>query len=143
MQEPNQARARLDDLSRALLRLHKALLDAERLSYERVHGRIASNGAFLQLVLGDSWFAWLRPLSHSITRLDELAEEDRTASGAEIAELLASLQSLLTPSESGEGFGRHYYDALQRVPEVGLAHAQAKPLLGPRQRPTGRDHDEQ
>lgn len=120
---------RLDDLSRALLRLHKALLDAERLSYERVHGRIASNGAFLQLVLGDSWFAWLRPLSHSITKLDELAEEDRTASGAEITELLTSLRSLLTPSEAGEGFGRHYYDALQRNPDVVLEHAAVKTLL--------------
>ncbi|WP_421660170.1 hypothetical protein [Nitrospira sp. BLG_2] len=120
---------RLDDVSRALLRLHKALLDAERLSYERVHGRIASNGAFLQLVLGDSWFAWLRPLSHSITKLDELAEEDRTASGAQITELLASLRSLLTPSEAGEGFGRNYYDALQRNPDVVLEHAAVKTLL--------------
>ncbi len=105
------------------------MLDAERLSYERVHGRIASNGVFLQLVLGDSWFAWLRPLSYAITRLDELAEEDRTASGAEIAELLASLQRLLTPSEAGEGFARHYYDALQRNPDVVLEHAAVKTLL--------------
>lgn len=35
--------AHLDNLSRVLHRLHKALLDAERLSYERMHGRIASD----------------------------------------------------------------------------------------------------
>ena len=28
--------------------------------------------------------------------------------------LLDSVRSLLTPSETGEGFGRHYYEALQR-----------------------------
>ena len=67
--------AHLDNLSRALLRLHKALLDDERVSYERVHGRIPSNGAFLQLVLGDAWFAWLRPLSQLMAKLDELGEE--------------------------------------------------------------------
>jgi hypothetical protein len=123
--------AHLDKLSSALLQLHKALLDAERLSYERIHGRIASNGEFLQLVLGDSWFAWLRPLSNYMARLDELVEGDQTASGAEIATLFASIRNLLTPSETGEGFGRQYYDALQRSPDVVLAHATVKPLLVP------------
>lgn len=122
----------LDNLSQALLHLHKALLDGERLSYERVHGRIASNGEFLQLVLGDSWFAWLRPLSQLMARLDQLAEGKDIASDAEITNLLNSARGLLTPSETGEGFGRHYYDALQRVPEVGLAHAQVKALIGSR-----------
>lgn len=132
----------LNELSQALIRLHKALLDSERLSYERVHGRIESNGAFLQLVLGDSWFAWLRPLSYSITRLDQLAETNRTWPSDELIDLLHSVRSLLTPAEEGEGFARHYYDALQRVPEVGLIHARVKMLLGPRPAPTGRKHDE-
>src|SRR5687768_11229297 len=61
-------------LSKALLHLHKALLDGERAAYERLHGPICSNGAFLQLVLGHPSFAWLRDLSRSMARLDELAE---------------------------------------------------------------------
>jgi hypothetical protein len=125
----NHARAQLDDLSRALLRLHKALLDGERLTYERVHGRIPSNGQFLQLVLGDSWFAWLRPLSQLMARLGELAEVEEASAGAEITALIATLQTLLTPSEAGDGFGRHYYDALQREPDVVLAHAAVRTLL--------------
>lgn len=132
----------LNELSQTLLRLHKAWLDSERQSYERVHGRIASNGAFLQLVLGDSWFAWLRPLSYSITRLDELAETDRISSSAELTDLLDSVRTLLRPAEEGEGFARHYYDALQRAPEVGLIHAEVKMLLGPRRAPTRRESDE-
>lgn len=122
-------RTHLDNISRALLRLHKALLDGERVSYERVHGRIPSNGAFFQLVLGDAWFAWLRPLSQLMARLDELCEEDEDAGRAEIAELMATARTLLTPSEVGEGFARHYYDALQRDPDVVLAHAAARGLL--------------
>jgi hypothetical protein len=125
----NHARAQLDDLSRALLRLHKALLDGERLTYERVHGRIPSNGQFLQLVLGDGWFAWLRPLSQLMVRLSELAEEEEASAGEEIAALLATLRAFLTPSEAGDGFGRHYYDALQREPDVVLAHAAVRTLL--------------
>lgn len=76
----DRARPRLDDLSRALLRLHKALLDDERVSYEGVYGRIATNGEFLQLVLDHAWFAWLRPLYQLMAQLDELEVEDRSPS---------------------------------------------------------------
>ncbi|MEP7153504.1 MAG: hypothetical protein ABI856_17525 [Nitrospira sp.] len=129
MPSTNPTRTHLDNLSRSLLRLHKALLDGERVSYERVHGRIPSNGAFFQLVLGDAWFAWLRPLSQLMARFDELCEEDEDSSHAEIAELMDSARALLTPSEAGEGFARHYYDALQREPDVVLAHAATRALL--------------
>ena len=129
MSYERRANSPLAEMSRLLLRLHKALLDDERLAYERVHGRIASNGAFLQLVLGDPWFAWLRPLSQLMVRVDELDESREPAAPDDIATLVASARTLLTPSEEGEGFGRHYYDALQRSPDVGLAHAEVRALL--------------
>ncbi|WP_455379034.1 hypothetical protein [Petrachloros mirabilis] len=119
----------LDQLSRALLHLHKALLDGERLAYERVHGRITSNGEFLQLLLGHAWFAWLRQLSQAMARLDELAESTEASADDAIHELLVSMRTLLTPSEIGEGFARHYHDALQRDPDVVLAHAAVRELL--------------
>ena len=127
MRKPGERNMHLDQLFQALLRLHKALLDDERVSYERVHGRIPSNGAFLQLALGDPWFAWLRPLSQLMAKLDELGEEE--AAAAEITSVMASVRTLLTPAEQGEGFGRQYYDALQRGPDVVLAHAAVRALL--------------
>ena len=45
-------RTRLTDLRNGLLRLHKALLDSERFTYERTHGRIESTGRFFELVVG-------------------------------------------------------------------------------------------
>jgi hypothetical protein len=36
---------------------------------------------------------------------------------------------LLKPSEDGAGFGKRYYEALQRDPDVVLAHAAVKKLL--------------
>ena len=119
----------LDNLFRALLCLHKALLDDERVAYERVHGRIPSNGAFLQLVLNDAWFAWLRPLSQLIAKLDEFSEEKELPIHQEVPALLASVRTLLTPTEEGEGFGKQYYDALQRSPDVVLEHAAVRALL--------------
>jgi hypothetical protein len=129
MPEPKSQDASLDNLFPALLRLHKALLDDERVSYERVHGRIPSNGAFLQLALNDAWFAWLRPLSQLIAKLDELSESNDPAPREAIPALLASVQRLLTPTEEGEGFGRQYHDALQRSPDVVLEHAAVRALL--------------
>lgn len=121
--------AQLDQLSRTLLRLHKTLLDGERVAYERVHGRITSNGEFLHLLLGHAWFAWLRELSQSMAQLDELSEDKDGVACDAINDLVASIRTLLTPSEAGEGFGRRYYDALQRDPDVVLAHASARELL--------------
>lgn len=129
MSGSDSGRSHLDQLRRALLRLHKALLDDERVSYERVHGRIASNGEFLQLVLGHAWFAWLRPLSQLVAQIDELGEEENASAPAEITVLMASVRTLITPTEEGDGFGRHYYDALQREPDVVLAHAAVRALL--------------
>lgn len=40
MQVRRKQDASLDNLFMGLLRLHKALLDDERVAYERVHGRI-------------------------------------------------------------------------------------------------------
>ncbi|MDR4463603.1 MAG: hypothetical protein MRJ66_04980 [Nitrospira sp.] len=129
MSEPIKNDACLSHLFQALLRLHKALLNDERLAYERVHGRIASNGALLQLVLNDAWFAWLRPLSQLMTKLDELSEGEDASTGEEMSALLACARTLLVPTEEGEGFGRQYYDALQRSPDVVLEHAAVRALL--------------
>ena len=75
----------------------------------------------------DAWFAWLRPLSQLMAKLDELGEE--SSDGLDTAPLVASIRALLTPTEEGEGFGRQYHDALQRGPDVVLAHAAVRALL--------------
>jgi len=128
MSDSNQELSHMDQLRSALLRLHKALLDDERVSYERVYGRIATNGEFLQLVLGHAWFAWLRPLSSMIAQLDE-REVESTSPSTEITAFMASVRTLITPAEEGTGFAKHYNDALQRSAEVVLAHAAVRALL--------------
>jgi hypothetical protein len=123
--------AEWNQLSKALVRLHRALLDGERAAYERMHGPIASNGEYLQLVLGHPDFAWLRHLSRLMAELDDLAEMGDPAAAEKISNLKTSLRTLLTPVEGNEPFSERYHKALQRDPEVVLAHAAAKNLLGP------------
>jgi hypothetical protein len=64
-----------------------------------------------------------------MAELDELGEADGPSTSEEIATLLTSVRTLLSPTEEGEGFGRQYYDALQRSPDVVLAHAAVRALL--------------
>ncbi len=119
-------RGRLRELRGKLLQLHKVLLDDARASYEMDRGRVSSNASLLQLVINDPWFAWLHSLSELVVRIDETGETDSPATDADAAALIDQVEKLLTASETGEGFHRRYYDALQRQPAVVMAHAEVR-----------------
>ncbi|MGH8022786.1 MAG: hypothetical protein ACRED1_04340 [Limisphaerales bacterium] len=120
---------RLQDVRNALLRLHKALVESERVTYEKVVGAIKSPNQFLQLLIDDPWFGWLQPLSQLIVAMDEAQDTRKPATDARAQALMQKARLLLLPSEEGQGFGRHYFDALQRDPDVVLAHADVSKLL--------------
>ncbi len=117
------------DLRRGLLGLHKALIVAEQLTYERINGRVSSTGQLLQLVLNDPWFTWLHPLSQLVIRIDELLDEEMEPTTVEVEHFIAEVRTLIRPSEEGDGFERSYYEALQRAPDVIFAHVEVKKLL--------------
>lgn len=114
-----------------LLRLHKTLVESERVTYERVQGRVATPGELLQLVIHDSWFVWLHPLSGLIVRMDELLDGDDGPAAADLSGVVSEVRSLLTPAEGGPGFATHYFEAMQRDPAVVLAHAEVMRALTP------------
>jgi len=124
-----ELRERLEELRQGVLALHKAVVDSERVTYEATVGTIQSPNHFLQLLTGDPWFAWLQPLSQLIVSMDEAQDPREELSAAVVEALARQTRLLLTPSESGEGFARHYYDALQRDPDVVIAHADVVKLL--------------
>jgi hypothetical protein len=127
--EPAGVRERLTSLRVALLQLHKTLLDAERSSYEASFGKISSPYQFLHLLTNDPWFAWLAPVTQLLAAMDQTldAPEPLTAAGADA--LAGRMKTLLVPTESGEGFSRHYDEALQRHPEVLFAHVATTKLI--------------
>jgi len=123
-------RQRLTDLREAMLPLHKTLLESERVSYEATFGKIQSPFQFLKLVMDDPWFAWLTPMTQLITAMDEMLDakkEPLTVAGVDaVAE---RIKTLLVATEDGEGFSRHYDEALQLNPDVVLAHAAVAKLI--------------
>ena len=121
--------ARLYGLRLGLLRLHKTLLDFERITYERFHGRVETSGELLQLVLNHGWFAWLRPVSELVVQIDNMLSADDPITVGDAAALIDQTRILLNPSETGNSFERQYYNALQYSPDVVLAHANLSQLL--------------
>jgi len=121
---PDIARQQLTDLRNGLLRLHLTLLDSERAAYERDVRRIEGTGEYLNLVLNDPWFTWLRELSQFIVLIDETLDFADPPTPADAGRLVARARALVTPSETGAGFARRYDEAMQRDPGVVLAHGE-------------------
>jgi len=127
------SRDSLKHVRQGLLRLHKMLLDQERVDYERARGKISNSYEFLQLVLKDPWFDWLHRLSELIVQIDEALdtrdpEQPTTDKDAEA--LWARAKLLLSPSETGTQFQKNYFLALQRSPDVVLLHSEIVRALG-------------
>ena len=117
---------RLDAAHAALLRVHKAIIDHERTRYERSRGPAGGPVEFLQIVIRDPWFAWIRPISELIVQIDEFiaSKEPTDPSSGEL--LLTQARQLLVPDETGELFQREYHRAVQESPEVAMMHGEWK-----------------
>jgi hypothetical protein len=123
------ARQRVTAVREALLNLHKALLESERAGYKKVFGKIGSPYQFLQLATTDPWFAWLRPVTQIIVAMDEMLAAKETLTAVGVEALVGRAKTLLIPTVEGEGFSKHYDEALQRDPDVVFAHATVAGLL--------------
>ncbi len=117
------ARQKLVALRQALLRLHKTLLDMERRDYEKAHG-VVTTGELFRLVVDDVQFAWLHNISEFVVRIDEALSSDEgvTEQGAHVSISLA--RKLFAPTQTGDGFQKQYFDAIQRDPAVVMEHAE-------------------
>jgi hypothetical protein len=132
MSEVLTHRQRMENSRRALLHVHRALLEAERIRYERMHGRVENSGTLLQLIMNDPWFVWLRPMSELIVQIDEWLEQEQRSGtpSPDLAEiLLAQVRDRLRPDEDGAEFQQRYHRLLQEEPTVAVAHAEVRKLV--------------
>ena len=130
----SESRQRLKDVRNILLDLHKAVLDSERTAYEITHGPIGPPAAFLQMLIHDQAFAWLRPLTSLVVQIDEtLAAKKPPATDQELDRLVDDTSALLSPSRAEDGFWNRYQNALDRDPGVGILHVQMRKQLAGQQ----------
>jgi hypothetical protein len=105
-----------------LLRLHGALLAAERENHERLYGRVAP-GEMLRMLLQDASFQWLRPISGLVADIDgALAEDRRGEQPLDAAAARGLCERARAVVEPAAPVAERYRALLEDVPDVLLAH---------------------
>jgi hypothetical protein len=118
----------LFDLRKSLLHLHKTLLDWERSAYERVHGRVSS-AELLQATMEHPQFAWLRPISELIVRIDESVDTEPQNGPVDVEAIVARARAATAADEAGTPQAQRYHTALQEHPDAVFAHRDVANVL--------------
>lgn len=100
----------------------------ERREYEKVHGKVNA-GELFRLVVGDPQFAWLHSISEFVVRIDEMLAGEKEVTEVEAHESVSLARKLFLPSETGDGFQKQYFDAIQKDPAVVMEHAELARLF--------------
>ena len=119
----------LTDLRRALLPLHKTLLEWERKIYEREHGRKMGAGELLQIIMTAPQFAWLHPISEVIVRIDQALDEEAPDRTVDVDAIIIQARRLVAPDQTEKPYAQRYLTALQEVPDVVVAHGKVTAIL--------------
>ncbi len=100
-----------------LLRLHKLLVDIERENFENLNGKISS-GYYLNLLVNDSNFEWLRKFSTLIAEIDEMFDLDDGYTINMIDKYLSQMRDLLDAETTDRDFNKKFKNILQVNSEV-------------------------
>ncbi len=120
---------KLKNARNLLLKLHKSMIDLEREIYEGIHGKLNST-EFLNLLLEDEDFGWLRQFSMLIVEIDEMFAQKEAIPVDLIDANLAKVRELVEMTEPDEYFRAKYQFALQRDPNAAGLQSELKSLMG-------------
>ncbi len=118
----------LKDARDRLLKLHKTLLDHERTNYEGINGPVNA-GQFLNLLLEDQNFAWLRKFSTLIVEIDEMFELNDGYTDVMVNARIEKMRDLVSMKEEDETFRAKYSAVLQQNVEAAAQQGELKKLL--------------
>ena len=121
-----ELRAALREMSKQLMPLHRALIEAARADYTSGVNVVTGPGHLLQLLNEDPFFAWLKPLTSLIVDIDEMA---RTDFEPKDAQAIAARVERLFGANVDPAFAEHYIPMLQRDVDVAIAHAAVRQAL--------------
>jgi len=111
-----------------LLKLHKSLLDHERRIYEGINGPKTPT-EFLNLLLEDRDFAWLRKFSTLIVEIDEMFAQKDGYSEETVETHITALRALISMEDEDETFRAKYQAGLQQDLDAAAQQGDLKALL--------------
>ncbi|HUJ13828.1 MAG TPA: hypothetical protein VL284_08575 [Thermoanaerobaculia bacterium] len=117
--ERARLRASLREISRALMPLHRSLIESARSDYVFAYDASATPSELIELLQSDPFFAWLRPFTSIIVDIDEMTRTDFEIDDFDA--VLARIDESLAEE--------HYVDMLQRDVNVASGHATLRRVL--------------
>lgn len=114
-----ELREALRDTSRALIPLHRHLIEAARSDYAFAYQAVERTTQMVELLQNDPFFAWLKPLTAIIVDIDEMTRTDFQPEQA--AAIAQRLERLFAEAK--------YVEMLQREVDVAMAHAAVRRAL--------------
>ncbi len=118
----DETRNRLKQLSSAMVRFHKILLDDAKAEYEEKNGKIENTYVYFQLVLEDEHFAWLRRISYLIALIDEAVSIRHPSTESEAQKLLETAKLLFSFDDGDEVFKTKLQQALLKNSNAVINH---------------------
>jgi hypothetical protein len=116
-----------------LLALHKILVDRERAIYEGINGPLTA-GQFLNVLLEDRDFSWLRKISTLIVEIDEMFAQNDGFDASQVESHLDTVDSMLNVEGVDEDFAFRYQNSLQQSQDAAAKHGELKQLLSQRKK---------
>ncbi|MHB9000982.1 MAG: hypothetical protein ACYC7A_19210 [Thermoanaerobaculia bacterium] len=120
-------RAALEGLHRAMLPLHKALIEATKQEYAAEHGAVDNPYELLQLLGGDPFFEWFKPMTAIIVRIDDLSEGEFETK--DVDEVHRAVSAMLDGAENDGSFSGRYKAILQYDFDVATTHPAVRRAL--------------
>lgn len=111
-----------------LLKLHKTLVDHERRVYEGINGQLTA-GQFLNVLIENQDFAWLRKFSMLIVDIDEMFAQKDGFSASMVDDHITALRKLVSMEVENEEFKAKYQGALQQDIEAATHQGDLRTLL--------------
>jgi hypothetical protein len=112
-----------------LLSLHKSLVDFERAAYEGMHGKTTA-AQFLNLLLEDPDFSWLRRFSTLIVDIDEMFAQKDGFTEEAVETHLSKMRSIIMMTDADDDFVARYQAALQNDLDAAAKQGELRRLLG-------------
>jgi hypothetical protein len=117
--ERAESRAALREISKALLPLHRQLIEQAISDFSSTYGVVERTTEMVQLLTDDPFFAWLKPLTSIIVDIDEMVRTDFTP--ADALAIADRLEKVFNDDQ--------YIAALHRDVDVAMGHAAVRRAL--------------
>jgi len=100
-----------------LLDFHKILIDREKREIERKSGGVTA-GQFLNLLMNDERFEWLRTISRLVVRIDEAFDLDDGLPPELLEKFRIEIAAMFDESESHQQFKIFVSERMEVLPEA-------------------------